>query len=181
MAETKSAKAPVLRGKKRAFADAFLLDYNRIAAAKAADAPVGHEADYADEMLRDPIVCEYIATGRSAQEHGIIPSKARIQEELNALTFYDPRQAMELDSAGKVTGLRFDKLDGRVITAIMLRETESDRGVSRQVSVKFQPRAEMLTLQTKIAGMTAEEAARPPVIQMYFGENVLVQNDNRGQ
>lgn len=171
---------PALRGSraatKRAFCESFLLDYNPTLAAKAAGAPFGHEAEFATDLLREADVRRFLSWGRDEQEHGLSPSKARIQEELNATTFFDPGKVLELRDDGTVKGFRFDRIDGRCLAALTVRRTESVKGSSEQVSVKFVPRFENINLQAKMAGMAEDEGRAPAVINFYFGDNVLVNN-----
>lgn len=175
------AKAPKFTGKgkvqRKRFSEVYLLNYDPIEAAKAADAPFDHEQEYAMAMLQNPQVRDYLGWASDAHEHGLRPTQARIIDELNALALQRPGDAIDRDKDGKITGLRMDKIDPRIVSGITIRDTE----FGKHVALKFHPKIDSLKIMAQTTGILAEEGKKPPMITMIFGGTNQVNNNAGGE
>lgn len=171
--------APRLSPRKRSFCSAFQATFNlkkAIAAAGITALPGCRSHDpiqLGQHLLREKGVqayMEWIASNRSPDYR---PPVARIRDELMAIAGNDASDLMEfsppdVDGFRALKRLRFDRIDGRAISAVKVTELETGQ---HRIEVKFHPKVEALKVLAEEAGMLGDNnaEARPVYIQINVG------------
>jgi len=163
-----------LRGKKKVFADTFLLNYSLIEAAKAAGAPFGKERAFALRLMGEARVALYITRSIADTETALRPTQLRVLDEMNALAFADPGRALEFysdgDRAGEIKRVRLDRIDTRAIAEFHLQHRKD----GTDLRVKFHPKVDMLKQIGQANGLLADEGSPPRRVTMIFNGNTQI-------
>lgn len=164
-------KAPRLAPRKRAFCHAFASHYNKKKAVERArigslpGLPSTDPMEIADRLLAESGVIAYLdyLRGQGATEYR--PGTAWIREQITALAGLDISDALEFGEAGPdgfipLKQIRLDKIDGRAISGLRIRQTKE----GQQIDVKFHPKTESLKMLATEAGMLGDESRAPAVV-----------------
>ena len=158
---------PPLTGKKRKFALAWLRTSNYTLAAKEAGAPFHGELAYAQKQMDDRSVQDFIQFHLTTAKAELRIPRSKIRDEMAAVGFSNPMDAMELDDEGQITGVRIDRLDGRDIKKIKIVAAK-EKGGDPSVELDFHPKSDMLRMLGNDSGMFADEGKPMNVVNVHF-------------
>ncbi len=168
--------APPLTGKKRKFALAWLRTSNYTLAAKEAGAPFHKELFHAQKWMDDRAVQDFIQFHLTTSRAELRIPRSKIRDEMAAVGFSNPMDAVELDDEGRVKRIRLDLLDGRDIKQFKVIPPK-EKGGDPGIELQFHPKSDMLRMLGNDSGMFADEGKPMNVVNVHFS-NIKDSNTN---
>lgn len=171
----------MLRGKKKRFADTFILNFSQIEAAKAAGSKPGQERAFAQKMMDDPDVALYVTQALASAESSPRPSQLRVLDEMAAVGFASLGDALELETSGEKKGqlkaVNLSKIDPRAISQFTVRQHQH----GTDITVKTHPKVDTLKTLAQTNGLLADDGAPAPRVTINIGGGQVQINNGGGQ